>query len=297
VAAKEGFGAEDLCPRLKALGQVKITLASLALGASAAAATLLLAQPVDVVAYVFFIVTLVPAAVAYGIVASYDREVDARAPELFYDLSEHIGAGGSFTRALRRASAGSYGVMSDEMCRVLSDIEDEGFDLATALKTMASRVNSSYVSRSVAVINEALTSSPDVEGILKMVAAEGRLSLSLVRERRSGLLPAVAVMYLTAIILLLVVSLCITSLVPMSQQLQSMSGGGEVAQESPRAFALPYYFLSISVAACSGLTIGVMRDSSAYGGLKDAAALVTLAFVVFEVLVFPGFNLMELVMQ
>ncbi|CAJ36042.1 type II secretion system F family protein [Methanocella arvoryzae] len=292
----KGFQAEDLCPALKSAGMGRILLAATLLGTTAAVAAALLSQPADVIAYVLIMGTLVPAAIAYGITASYDSEVNTRAPELFYDLSEYIGAGGSIIKALKRVSAGSYGTMSDEMSRVLSEVEDEGLDLAAAMKAMAARVNNAYISRSVAVICEALTSSSDLEGILKMVAADGRLSMSLLKERRSGLLAAVVVMYLTTIILLLVVSLCITSLVPMSQQLKALSGGDYGGMESPREFALPYYFLAISVAVCSGLIIGEMRDCSAFGGLKDAAILVTLAFIVFEAVVFPGFNLMEALM-
>ena len=292
MALPEGYGSEDICPLIKAAGMPRIILAALVVGTAVAVAAALLAEPVDIVTYVFIILVLVPAALAFGVIGSYDRDVNSRAPELFYDLSEYISAGGSFSRAVRRASEGSYGVMSDEMCRVRSDIEDEGLDIAAALKGMAGRVNNAYVSRSVAVICEALTSSPDVEGILKMAAAEGRLSLSLFKERRSGILPAVAVMYLTTIILLMVVSLCVTSLVPMSQELKRLTGGEGMVTEGPREYALPYFFLSVAVAICSGLTIGVMRDCSAYGGLKDAALLVTLVFVVFEMVVFPGFNLM-----
>lgn len=292
MALPEGYGSEEISPVIKSAGMPRIILAALILGATVAAAASLLGEPADIVAYVFIILVMVPAAIAFEVIGSYDSDVNSRAPELFYDLSEYISAGGSFSRAVRRASEGSYGVMSDEMCRVRSDIEDEGQDIAAALKGMAVRVNNAYVSRSVAVICEALTSSPDVEGILKMAAAEGRLSLSLFKERRSGILPAVAVMYLTTIILLLVVSLCITSLVPMAQELKTLTGGEGMASEGPREYALPYYFLSVSVAVCSGLTIGVMRDCSAYGGLKDAAMLVTLVFVVFETVVFPGYNLM-----
>lgn len=297
MAALREYMPEDFRPLLKAAGVSRIALSALVLGATAATVAALLGQPVDIVVFSFLILALVPAASAYGIIASYDGDVNARAPELFYDLSEHVRAGGSFTRALRRVSGSSYGAMSDEVYRLLSETEDEGFDTARALKAMARRVNNSYVTRSVAVIGEALRSSSDVEGILKMVAAEGRLALALARERRSGILPAVAVVYLTTVILLAVVALCITSLVPMSQQLQGLASGEAGPAESPREFALPYYFLSLSVALCSGLIVGVMRDSTAFGGLKDAALLVTLAFIVFEAVVFPGFDVMGVLGQ
>ncbi len=252
----------------------------------------LLLLPIDTAIYVFLMILLAPAAIAYSLMASYDSEINARAPELFYDLSEYVRASGSMPKALKRAAAGDYGAMSDEVRRVLSEIEDEGFDLATSLRAMAVRVKNAYITRSVSVINEALTSSPDAESVLKMIAAEGRLSRSLESERKAGISSAVLVMYLTAVVFLIVVSLCISSFVPVSHQLRALTAGEAITPESPVTYAMPYYFLSVSVTVCTGLTIGAMRDNSIFGGLKDAAALTTVAFLVFELIVFPGFDLM-----
>jgi flagellar protein FlaJ len=182
--------------------------------------------------------------------------------------------------------------MSDEIHRVLSEVEDEGYDLSTALKSMAARVNNAYITRSVSIINEALTSSPDAESVLKMVSTEGRLSRTLETERKAGISSAIIVMYLTAFVFLIVVSLCISSFVPVSHQLQALSAGVPAIPESPVDAAMPYYVLSLSVAVCSGLTIGVMRDNTVFGGMKDAALLATVAFLVYELIVFPGYDVM-----
>ena len=276
---------------LKAAGMPKVALAATCIGAAAAGISLLF-QPVEVAIYVFCMATLVPAAVARGLTASYDREINAKAPELFYDLSEYVRASGSLPLALKRATAGGYGALSDEVRRVLSEIEDEGYDLAAALRAMAARANNAYITRSVAIINEALTSSPDAGSVLKMVSAEGRLSQALEAERRAGISSAVLVIYLTALVFLIVVSLCISSFVPVAGQLKALSGGEPETPASPVTAAMPYFVLSLSVAVCSGLTIGVMRDNSAFGGLKDAAVLATAAFLVYECMVFPGFDVM-----
>jgi archaeal flagellar protein FlaJ len=139
-------------------------------------------------------------------------------------------------------------------------------------------VNNAYITRSVTIINEALTSSPDAESVLKMVAAEGRLSRRL--EAEGGIASAV------------VVSLCISSFVPVSQQLRALSAGEPPVPVDPVAAAMPYYVLSLSVAVCSGLTIGVMRDNTVFGGMKDAALLTTAAFLVYKLIVFPGYDIM-----
>jgi archaeal flagellar protein FlaJ len=99
----------------------------------------LLVQPVEVAMYVFLVIVLVPAAIVFWTTAAFDREVGARAPELFYDLAEHVRASGSFRKALKRASAEGYGAMSDEVRRILSEVEDEGYDPATALIAMAGK--------------------------------------------------------------------------------------------------------------------------------------------------------------
>lgn len=276
---------------LRAAGMPKVVVAIICGGALVAGLTLLV-QPVEVAMYVFLVTVLAPAAIVFWTTSAYDREVGARAPELFYDLAEHVRASGSFRKALKRASVEGYGVMSDEVRRILSEVEDEGYDLATALKAMAGRVNNVYITRSVTIINEALTSSPDAESVLKMVAAEGRLSRTLEAERKAGIASAVLVIYLTAFVFLIVVSLCISSFVPVSQQLQALSTGEPLPQEDPVAAAMPYYVLSLSVAVCSGLTIGVMRDNTVFGGMKDAALLTTAAFLVYELIVFPGYDIM-----
>ncbi|OPY28523.1 MAG: Bacterial type II secretion system protein F domain protein [Methanocella sp. PtaU1.Bin125] len=286
------FGETDgLRATIKAAGMPGIVTAAVLAGACLGGVTMLL-QPFYVAVYVFLMTLLAPAAVAYSLMASYDSEINGRAPELFYDLSEYVRASGSMPKALKRAAAGHYGAMSDEVRRVLSEIEDEGFDLASSLRAMAGRVKNAYVTRSVTIINEALTSSPDAESVLKMVAAEGRLSRSLEAERRAGISPAITVMYLTAAVFLIVVSLCISSFVPVSRQLGALAAGGAVTPENPVDYAMPYYALSLSVTVCTGLTIGAMRDNSIFGGMKDAAVLTTAAFLVFALIVFPGVNLM-----
>jgi flagellar protein FlaJ len=260
-------------------------LVAIAAGILIAGLTLLI-QPAEVAMYVFLIAVLAPSAIAYKVTASFDRDIGDRAPELFYDLSEYVRASGSFRKALKRASAGGYGAMSDEIHRVLSEVEDEGYDLSTALKAMAARVNNAYITRSVSIINEALTSSPDAESVLKMVSTEGRLSRTLETERKAGISSAIIVMYLTAFVFL------ISSFVPVSHQLQALSAGVPAIPESPVDAAMPYYVLSLSVAVCSGLTIGVMRDNTVFGGMKDAALLATVAFLVYELIVFPGYDVM-----
>jgi flagellar protein FlaJ len=154
---------------------------------------------------------------------------------------------------------------------------------------MAARVNNGYIDRSVSVIKEGLTTSSSLESILKVVAGEGRLSQSLKKERRSGISSSVFVIYFTAIIFLAVTMLCLTSFMQLSNDMRLASGMEEVV---PEYAVMPYYVLSVSVALCTGLTIGEMRDASVYGGFKDAAILLTLTFIVYEFVIFPGVNLL-----
>jgi flagellar protein FlaJ len=282
-------GEWNLRASIKSVGIRTVMLASLSCGLLAAGAIFVILSRTDLAIFSLLLITLMPAAIAYQAISAYDADIETRAPEFFYDLSEHVKASGSIVKALKRVSRHSYGVMSDEVGRVLSEVEDEGYDIASSLQSMAGRVNNRYISRSVSVIKEALTSSSNLENILKVVSEEGRLSLSLRKERKSGISSSIFVIYLTAIIFLAVTALCITSFVPMSREFQAVAGIGETPISQ---IALPYYILSISVALCSGLTAGAMRDSTILGGFKDALVLLVITFFVYELIVFPGYDIL-----
>ncbi len=279
----------NLQSSIKSAGIGAIMLASLACSSIIAAAIFIISSRADLAMFSLLLIALSPAAVAYQAISAYDADIETRAPEFFYDLSEQVKASGSIVKALKRVSRHGYGIMSDEVGRVLSEVEDEGYDIASSLQSMARRMNNQYISRSVSVIKEALTSSSNLENILKVVSEEGRLSLSLRKERKTGISSSIFVIYLTAIIFLAVTALCITSFVPMSREFHAVTGIGETPISQ---VALPYYFLSISVALCSGITAGAMRDSTIFGGFKDALALIVITFLVFELIVFPGYDIL-----
>ena len=283
----EGNGT--LQSSIKSVGISAILLASIICSLMTAAAIFIITSRADLAIFSLSLITLAPAALAYQVMSAYDTDIETRAPEFFYDLSEQVKASGSIVKALKRVSRHSYGIMSDEVSRVLSEVEDEGYDIASSLQSMARRVNNRYISRSVSVIKEALTSSSNLENILKVVSEEGRLSLSLRKERKTGISSSIFVIYLTAIIFLAVTALCITSFVPMSREFQAVTGIGEVPISQ---IALPYYVLSVSVAICSGLTAGAMRESTVFGGFKDALALLVITFLIFELIVFPGYDIL-----
>jgi len=289
---KIGFPSRDISDvrsLVKSSGLTFVTAVSLAIGMGAACLLLTLSLSLDTALFVLLIITLLPAAFAYRVVAQYDAEVESKAPEFFYDLSEQTKASGSIVKALKRVSRHEYGIISDEVCRVLSEIEEEGCDIASSLEAMAARVNNRYIDRSVSVISEALTTSSSLESILKVVAGEGRLSLSLKKERRSGISSSVFVIYFTAIIFLAVTMLCLTSFMQLSNDMRLASGVEEVMA---RDAVTPYYVLSVSVAVCTGLAVGEMRDATMFGGFKDATILLALTFAVYELVIFPGINLL-----
>jgi pilus assembly protein TadC len=279
----------DLRSMVKSSGLSVVAVVSLALGAGVSGVLFTLSFGLDVAVFILILIALLPSAYAQRMVALYDAEVEAKAPEFFYDLSEQVKASGSIVKALKRVSRHGYGIISGEVSLVLSEVEDEGYDIATSLHAMAGRVNNRYIDRSVSVIREALTTSSKMESILKMVAEEGRLSLSLKKERHSGIASPVFVIYFTAIIFLAVMMLCMTSFMHLSGQMGHAQGMGETLT---RDSVMPYYMLSVSVAVCAGLTIGEMRDTTVFGGFKDAAALLSLTFIVYELVIFPGYNLL-----
>jgi len=289
LSALHGLDTSDTCALVKSAGLPAVAAVSIIAGLALACAVFALTSSLDAALFAGMIVSLLPIAFAYRAVAVYDAEVEAKAPELFYDLSEQVKASGSIVKALKRVSRHEYGTISDEVCRTLSEIEEEGYDIASALKAMASRTKNRYVDRSVSVIVEALTTSSNLESILKTVASEGRLAQSLKKERQAGISSSVFVIYFTAVIFLAVTMLCITSFMHLSADMRLATG---VEALNARDAVMPYYALSVSVALCTGLAIGEMREASIYGGARDAALLLLLTFLVYELVIFPGYDML-----
>lgn len=279
----------DIRSLIKTAGLPIIAAASVAAGMAVGCIVFALTSGIDVGLFAGLMFPLLPVAYAYRTVAVYDSEVEAKAPEFFYDLSEQVKASGSIVKALKRISRHEYGAISDEVCRMLSEVEEEGYDIAFALQAMAIRARNSYIDRSVSVIVEALTTSSNLESILKVVASEGRLSQSLKKERHSGISSSIFVIYFTAIIFLAVTMLCLTSFMHLASDMRLASGVEDIVT---RDAVMPYYVLSVSVALCTGLTIGEMRDATIYGGARDAALLILLTFLAYELVIFPGYNIL-----
>jgi pilus assembly protein TadC len=287
--APESLYDLDLPSIVKSSGLIPILAASIALGAMAACLLIMLSGSLALAIFASLLIALSPVAYAYHVKSAYDGEVESRAPEFFYDLSEHVKASGSVAKAIKRASRHDYGIISDEVHRMLSEIEHEGYDISSSLDEMARRVNNRYIYRAVSIIREALTTSSNLESILKVAAGEGRLYLSLKKERRSGISSSVFVIYFTSIIFLAVMALCLTSFMRLSKDMMLAAG----ASPAPvYGSAMPYYVLSVSIAVCAGLTIGQMRDGTVFGGFKDAAILLAVTFAVYELIVFPGYSLL-----
>ncbi|BAI62642.1 conserved hypothetical protein [Methanocella paludicola SANAE] len=289
LTALHRLDISDTCSFVKSAGLPAVAAASVIAGLVAAFVVFVLTSSPDIALFAGVMAPLLPIAFAFRAVAVYDAEVEAKAPELFYDLSEQVKASGSIVKALKRVSRHEYGTISDEVCRMLSEIEEEGYDIASALRAMALRTKNRYVDRSVSVIIEALTTSSNLESILKAVASEGRLAQSLKKERQAGISSSVFVIYFTAIIFLAVTMLCITSFMHLSADMR-LATGLEVL--NVRDAVMPYYVLSVSVALCTGLAIGEMREAIVYGGARDAAILLGLTFLVYELVIFPGYDML-----
>jgi flagellar protein FlaJ len=97
---------------IKASGMGAIAIASLIAGAVAACLLLALSIGLDTALFAMLMAALLPVAYVHRSISRYDEEVESRAPEFFYDLSEQTKASGSIVKALKRVSRHEYGLIS-----------------------------------------------------------------------------------------------------------------------------------------------------------------------------------------
>ncbi|ELZ91541.1 archaeal flagella assembly protein J [Haloferax mucosum ATCC BAA-1512] len=223
------------------------------------------------------------------------RSIERNMPDFLDRLASVNEAGLTVVESLRRVSRSDLGPLSDEVERAVRDI-DWGADVQSALRRMDRRTTSPMVSRAVTLITNAMTASGDLGPVLRIAANEAQDSRRLARERRQEMLTYLLVIYISFFVFLGIVVALTVSFIPAVEQASTGAvGSSEVAGVSTGTFSglrevktLAYTVLFFHVTTiqglCSGLIAGQLGEGQVADGVKHAALLLTLTYVVFLVI-------------
>lgn len=219
------------------------------------------------------------------------REIEDSTPDFLDRMASVNEAGLTIVSSIKRVSQTDLGVLGAELERARLDIE-WGADVASALQRMANRTRAPMLTRSVALVTNAMAASGDISPVLRIAANETDDTRSLREERRQQMLTYLVVIYVSFFVFLGIIVALTVSFIPAiesASQSAAFSGDSSVSpgvfsglgQVNTDAYTLLFFHVTLVQGIFSGLIAGQLGEGSVTDGLKHATLLVFVTYVVF----------------
>jgi archaeal flagellar protein FlaJ len=219
-------------------------------------------------------------------------KIEERLPDFLRDVAEAGRFGMTLPDAIIVASGGRYGLLTDEIKKMASQLE-WGVPVATALKLFEERVPTPLVQRVVSIVTRANEAGGNVADVLTMVAHDTREAQLAAQGRQISMLTYVTVIYISFFVFLVTIYIMAAVFLP-----QMITAGNGIATSSlggsgalNLAFNLvPELFLAFMVAVIvhavgDGIMAGVLFNGRIAEGLQHATIMLAIGWLLMRFIV------------
>jgi len=244
----------------------------------------------------FFVLGLLCLIAPYGFAETARQrriaKIEDRLPDFLRDVAEAGRFGMTLSDAIVVASKGRYGLLTEEIKRMASQLE-WGVPVATALRLFEERVPTPLVQRVVSIVTRANEAGGSVADVLSMVAHDTREAQLSDQSRKISMLTYVTVIYIAFFVFIVTVYIMAAVFLP-----QMITAGEGVASSSLGSaggvtlqFAfVPVLFLAFLVAVIvhavgDGIMAGVLFNGRISEGLQHATIMLGVGWVMMRFLV------------
>jgi archaeal flagellar protein FlaJ len=244
----------------------------------------------------FFVLGLIALIAPYGFAMSAKlrriSKIEERLPDFLRDVAEAGRFGMTLPDAIVVASTGRYGLLTDEIKKMASQIE-WGVPVATALRLFEERVPTPLVQRVVSIITRANQAGGNVADVMTMVAHDTRETQLEAQGRQISMLTYVTVIYIAFFVFL--VTIYIMAAVFLPQMI--LAGQGVASSSLANAGALtlqftfvPVLFLAFMVAVIvhavgDGVMAGILYNGRIAEGLQHATIMLVSGWLIMRFVV------------
>ena len=224
-------------------------------------------------------------------------KVEERLPDFLRDVAEAGRFGMTLPDAIVVASTGRYGLLTDEIKKMASQLE-WGVPVATALRLFEERVPTPLVQRVVSIITRANEAGGNVADVLTMVAHDTREAQLEAQGRQISMLTYVTVIYIAFFVFL--VTIYIMAAVFLPQMIIAGQGVASSSLSSSGGVALqftfiPILFLAFMVAVIvhavgDGIMAGILFNGRIAEGLQHATIMLATGWLIMRFVV-PTLNI------
>jgi archaeal flagellar protein FlaJ len=219
-------------------------------------------------------------------------KIEDRLPDFLRDVSEAGRFGMTLPDAIVVASSGRYGLLTDEIKKMASQLE-WGVPVATALRLFEERVPTPLVQRVVSIVTRANEAGGNVADVLTMVAHDARESQLSATARQISMLTYVTVIYISFFVFL--VTIYIMAAVFLPQMITAGESIGSSSLSSAGAVTLqfafvPILFLAFMVAVIvhaigDGIMAGVLYNGRIAEGMQHATIMLAVGWLMMRFVV------------
>jgi len=221
-------------------------------------------------------------------------KIEERLPDFLRDVAEAGRFGMTLPDAIVVASTGRYGLLTDEIKKMASQIE-WGVPVAHALDLFEQRVPTPLTQRVVSIVTRANEAGGNVADVLTMVAHDTREAQLAQQSRQISMLTYVTVIYISFFVFL--VTIYIMAAVFLPQMITAGCGvsTGTLANSGAITLAfqfVPVLFLAFMVAVIvhavgDGIMAGVLFNGRVPEGMQHATIMLATGWLIMRFVVPP----------
>lgn len=214
--------------------------------------------------------------------------IEASIPEFLNRLSGINQVGLTLAQAITILVKADLGVLTYEIKKIKRDIE-WGATVQDALVRFEERIRTPTIARAVTLITTASRMTGNIGDVLDIAARDAAMSEALKRERRGEMFIYVIIVYLVCTVFIFVVAVIdaqfLSALATVDVTTTGyMSGSMSFGETAIMTFKRLLFHACLIQALFSGLIAGEMGEGSIRAGVKHAAVMVFIAFVIFTIL-------------
>ncbi|MGA9839925.1 MAG: type II secretion system F family protein [Thermoplasmata archaeon] len=219
-------------------------------------------------------------------------KIEERLPDFLRDVAEAGRFGMTLPDAIVVASSGRYGLLTDEIKKMASQLE-WGVPVATSLKLFEERVPTPLVQRVVSIITRANEAGGNVADVLTMVAHDTRETQLEAQGRQISMLTYVTVIYIAFFVFL--VTIYIMAAVFLPQMIVAGEGVASSSLSTSGGVTLqftfvPVLFLAFMVAVIvhavgDGIMAGVLFNGRIAEGMQHATIMLAVGWLMMRFVV------------
>jgi flagellar protein FlaJ len=239
---------------------------------------------------------LIAAMAPYGFLKSQQlsriEKIEERLPDFLRDVAEAGRFGMTLPDAIIVASRGRYGLLTDEIKKMASQLE-WGVPVATALRLFEERVPTPLVQRVVSIVTRANEAGGNVADVLTMVAHDTREAQLQVKGREISMLTYLTVIYISFGVFLVTIYIMAAIFLPdmilagsgVANSSLSGQGGLTLAFTLVPQLFLAFFVAVIAHAVGDGVMAGILQKGQIAYGLQHATYMLIGGWLVMRFLV------------